>query len=98
MHIYAKYHRIRLRADAARTRETRRRHGNCSGNTASLPFPHPPSLNRGEIQHEPLRPKRPRPLLAGTVVSVVVVACLYWAGIFIPLALAVYLTFLLGPR
>ena len=37
-------------------------------------------------------------VLAGTVVSVVIVACLYWAqSIFIPLALAIYLSFLLGP-
>jgi predicted PurR-regulated permease PerM len=37
-------------------------------------------------------------LLAGTVVSVVVITCLYWAqSIFIPLAMAVYLAFLLGP-
>src|SRR5262245_28643211 len=37
-------------------------------------------------------------VLTGTVVGVVVVACLYWAQvIFIPLALAVFFTFLLSP-
>jgi predicted PurR-regulated permease PerM len=37
-------------------------------------------------------------VLAGTVISVVVVACLYWAQlVFIPVALAIYLTFLLTP-
>jgi predicted PurR-regulated permease PerM len=37
-------------------------------------------------------------ILTGTVVSVVVVACLYWAQlILIPVALAVFLTFLLSP-
>jgi predicted PurR-regulated permease PerM len=36
--------------------------------------------------------------LTGTFVSVVVVGCLYWAQVvFIPLALAVFLTFLLSP-
>ena len=37
-------------------------------------------------------------LLTGTVVGTVVIACLYWAqAIFIPLALAVFLSFLLSP-
>ena len=37
-------------------------------------------------------------ILTGTVVSVVVVTCLYWARtVFIPVALAVFLTFLLAP-
>jgi predicted PurR-regulated permease PerM len=37
-------------------------------------------------------------VLTGIVVAVVVVSCLYWAqSIFIPLALAIYLSFLLGP-
>jgi len=37
-------------------------------------------------------------VLTYTVVSVVVIGCLYWAqSIFIPVALAVFLTFLLGP-
>src|ERR1700693_3941944 len=37
-------------------------------------------------------------LLTGTVVGVVVVSCLYWAQVvFIPVALAVFLTFLLAP-
>ncbi len=37
-------------------------------------------------------------VLASTVVAVVIIACLYWAqSIFIPLALAIYLSFLLGP-
>ena len=37
-------------------------------------------------------------VLTGTVVGVVVVSCLYWAQVvFIPLALAVFLTFLLAP-
>src|ERR1700747_930903 len=37
-------------------------------------------------------------LLAGTVVGVVVIACLYWAqAVFIPVALAVFLTFLPAP-
>ncbi len=37
-------------------------------------------------------------LLTGTVVAVVVIGCLYWAQtIFIPVALAIYLTFLLAP-
>ena len=37
-------------------------------------------------------------VLAGTVVGVVVVSCLYWAQVvFIPIALAVFLTFLLAP-
>ena len=37
-------------------------------------------------------------ILTGTVVGVVVVTCLYWARtVFIPVALAVYLTFLLAP-
>lgn len=37
-------------------------------------------------------------ILTGTVVGVVVVACLYWARtVFIPVALAVFLTFLLVP-
>jgi predicted PurR-regulated permease PerM len=37
-------------------------------------------------------------VLAGTVVGVVVVSCLYWAQkVFIPVALAVFLTFLLAP-
>ena len=37
-------------------------------------------------------------VLAGTVVAVVVVACLYWArAVFIPVALAVFLAFLLSP-
>ena len=36
--------------------------------------------------------------LAGTVVGVVVIGTLYWAqSVFIPVALAVFLTFLLGP-
>src|ERR1700758_2561524 len=35
---------------------------------------------------------------SGTVVGVVVISCLYWAQtVFIPLALAVFLTFLLAP-
>jgi predicted PurR-regulated permease PerM len=37
-------------------------------------------------------------VLTGTVVSLVVVGCLYWAQtVFIPVALAVFLTFLLAP-
>ena len=37
-------------------------------------------------------------LLSGTVVTVVAVTVLYWAqSIFIPVALAVFLTFLLNP-
>jgi predicted PurR-regulated permease PerM len=37
-------------------------------------------------------------ILSGTVVGVVVVVCLYWARVvFIPVALAVFLTFLLAP-
>jgi predicted PurR-regulated permease PerM len=37
-------------------------------------------------------------ILTGTVVGVVVIACLYWAQVvFIPVALAVFLTFLLTP-
>lgn len=37
-------------------------------------------------------------VLTGTVVGVVVVSCLYWAQIvFVPIALAVFLTFLLAP-
>ncbi len=37
-------------------------------------------------------------ILTGTVVSVVVVTCLYWARtVFIPVAMAVFLTFLLAP-
>jgi len=37
-------------------------------------------------------------VLTGTVVGVVVVSCLYWAQVvFIPLALALFLTFLLAP-
>lgn len=37
-------------------------------------------------------------ILTGTMVGVVVVACLYWARtVFIPVALAVFLTFLLAP-
>ena len=37
-------------------------------------------------------------ILTGTVVGVVVVACLYWAQtVFIPVALAVFLSFLLAP-
>jgi predicted PurR-regulated permease PerM len=37
-------------------------------------------------------------ILTGTVVGVVVVTCLYWARtVFIPVALAVFLTFLLAP-
>ena len=37
-------------------------------------------------------------ILTGTVVGVVVVSCLYWAQtVFIPVALAVFLTFLLAP-
>ena len=37
-------------------------------------------------------------ILTGTVVGVVVVACLYWAQtVFIPVALAVFMTFLLAP-
>jgi predicted PurR-regulated permease PerM len=37
-------------------------------------------------------------LLTGTVVAVVVIACLYWAQtIFMPVALAIFLTFLLSP-
>lgn len=37
-------------------------------------------------------------VLTGTVVGVVVVSCLYWAQVvFIPVALAVFLTFLLAP-
>jgi predicted PurR-regulated permease PerM len=37
-------------------------------------------------------------ILTGTVVSVVMVTCLYWARtVFIPVALAVFLTFLLAP-
>ena len=37
-------------------------------------------------------------ILTGTVVGVVVVTCLYWArAVFIPVALAVFLTFLLAP-
>jgi predicted PurR-regulated permease PerM len=46
------------------------------------------------------RPSRPSALtvLTGTVVAVVAVGCLYWAqSIFIPVALAVFLTFLLSP-
>jgi predicted PurR-regulated permease PerM len=37
-------------------------------------------------------------ILTGTVVGVVVVSCLYWAQtVFVPVALAVFLTFLLAP-
>lgn len=37
-------------------------------------------------------------LLTGTIITLVVTACLYWAQvIFIPLALAVFLTFILSP-
>src|SRR5438270_4847227 len=37
-------------------------------------------------------------VLASTVVGVVVVSCLYWAQtVFIPVALAIFLTFLLSP-
>jgi len=37
-------------------------------------------------------------ILAGTVVGLVIIACLYWARtIFIPVALAAFLTFLLSP-
>lgn len=37
-------------------------------------------------------------VLTGTVLTVVIVGCLYWAqAIFIPLTLAIYLAFLLGP-
>jgi len=37
-------------------------------------------------------------ILTGTVVGVVVVSCLYWAQtVFIPVALAVFLSFLLAP-
>jgi predicted PurR-regulated permease PerM len=37
-------------------------------------------------------------VLTGTAVGVVVVGCLYWAQrVFIPVALAVFLTFLLAP-
>jgi predicted PurR-regulated permease PerM len=37
-------------------------------------------------------------VLIGTVVGVVVISCLYWAQtVFIPVALAVFLTFLLAP-
>src|SRR6187200_3101396 len=37
-------------------------------------------------------------VLTATVLATVVVSCLYWAQVvFIPLALAVFLTFLLGP-
>ena len=37
-------------------------------------------------------------LLTGTVIAVIVVGCLYWAqAIFIPVAMAVFLTFLLNP-
>ena len=37
-------------------------------------------------------------VLTATVVGVVVVSCLYWAQmVFIPVALAVFLTFLLTP-
>src|SRR5437763_2093860 len=37
-------------------------------------------------------------ILTGTVLTVVIVGCLYWAqAIFIPLTLAIYLAFLLGP-
>ena len=37
-------------------------------------------------------------VMSGTVVTVVVVTCLYWAqAIFIPLALSIFLTFVLGP-
>ena len=37
-------------------------------------------------------------ILTGTVVAVVVVSCLYWAQtVFIPVALAVFLTVLLAP-
>ena len=40
----------------------------------------------------------PSLILTGTVVGVVVVTCLYWARtVFIPVALAVFLTFLLAP-
>jgi predicted PurR-regulated permease PerM len=37
-------------------------------------------------------------ILTGAVVGIIVIACLYWAqAVFIPVALAAYLTFLLGP-
>ena len=37
-------------------------------------------------------------ILTGTVVSVVIVSCLYWVRtVFIPVWLAVFLTFLLAP-
>src|SRR5262249_54551455 len=37
-------------------------------------------------------------VLTGTIITVVVVACLYWAqAIFMPVALAIFLTFLLSP-
>jgi predicted PurR-regulated permease PerM len=37
-------------------------------------------------------------VLTGTVVGVVVISCLYWAQrVFIPVSLALFLTFLLAP-
>jgi len=37
-------------------------------------------------------------VLAGTVVATAVITCLYWAqAVFIPVALAVFLTFVLSP-
>ncbi len=37
-------------------------------------------------------------VLAGTVVATAVIACLYWAqAVFIPVALAVFLPFVLSP-
>src|SRR5262249_59365845 len=45
-----------------------------------------------------LRGNRALVALTGTVIGVVAVAALYWAqSVFIPLALAVYLAFLLNP-
>ncbi len=42
--------------------------------------------------------QRTHVILTGTVVGVVVIACLYWAQVvFIPLALAVFLAFLMSP-
>jgi predicted PurR-regulated permease PerM len=52
------------------------------------------------VAHSPTVPTWQRALviLAGTVVGIVVIVCLYWAQkIFIPVALAAFLTFLLSP-
>ena len=53
---------------------------------------------RGENIGKFLAGSLPCVILTGTVVGVVVVTCLYWARtVFIPVALAIFLTFLLAP-